>query len=265
MIYRSTGVLNFATGQFLLLGAYIFYWLQETLGLPFLVALLGGLVLAGLAGAVTHLVLLRPLAGEAIFTPVIVSMGLAIVMTSVISIVWGVEGRLLTRPVEPVSYELPGRIFITGIDIATVTIAIATFGALFLFLAFSRAGIRMRAAAERPLLASQRGMAIDWLFGLAWAIAIAAAAIAGIAFAYKNILAPGAVELGIRGIAPALIGGLDSIRGVLLGALIVAMTEGFAVYLLGGESESAAAFTALLVVLMIRPHGLFGTPEVRRV
>jgi branched-chain amino acid transport system permease protein len=133
------------------------------------------------------------------------------------------------------------------------------------FMRLSKRGVQMRATAENPVLASQRGINVDMIFVIAFAVAVAAATLAGISFSYSNVLAPSIAALGLRGLAPALVGGMDSIGGALIGSVVVAFIETAAVTQWGGDIKDMAAFLVLLVALAVRPHGLFGTPEIRRV
>lgn len=265
MVFRATGVLNFATGQVMLVGAYIFYSLSVRLGLPFGVSLLGALLLIALTGALCYYLLLRPVAGQPVFAQIILTLGLATVLWNATTITWGTETRMLAPPFPERVWALPGGAFLSSTGLAVLAAALAGLAALLLFLRFSRLGIQMRAAAEKPLLAGQSGIPINRIFALGWALAAAAGTLGGIGFAHLNVLGYPLLDLGLRGMAPALVGGLDSVRGVLPGAVIVALAETLAVAFLGGDAQDAAAFTVLLVMLAMRPHGLFGTPEVRRV
>ena len=158
-----------------------------------------------------------------------------------------------------------GDAVLTGLDLAIVGLALLVYGALLAFLQWSRPGRQMRAAAESPLLASQSGININGVFRLSWAIAGIVMAVGGIGFAYLTIVTPSIVDLGLRGIAPALIAGLDDVRGVIIGAFLIAVVENLAAYYFGGDVRNVVPFIVILAVLMIRPYGLFGSPEIRRV
>jgi branched-chain amino acid transport system permease protein len=264
-VYRATGILNFATGSFAALGAFLFYTLNEQAGLSFALALVLVLVIVGLLGAAVHFALLRPLAGQSVFSPIVVTIGLAIALSAGMSMIWGTGNRLLPGPVKNRSHDAPAGVTFTTFGIAVMISAALTITVAMLFLRFSKTGIQMRAAAERTLLASQRGINISAVFALAFAVAAVAVALAGIGSAHLTVLSPALAGLGLRAIAPALIGGMDSVGGALVGALIVAFVESFAVTKFGGDVRDIAVFLTLLVVLMIRPYGLFGTREVRRV
>lgn len=264
-IFRATGILNFATGQFVVLGVYLFFWTSVELKLPFLLALPIALLLIGVLGALLYLGTLRPLAGQPLFSPIMVTLGMSIVMTSAIVIIWGAQSRSLTPPVKVHTYKLPGNTIITTIGILTILTALVVYAIILSFLRLSKRGVQMRATAENPVLASQRGINIDVIFMLAFAVAVAASTLAGLSFTYTNVLGPSIAAIGLRGLSPALIGGMDSIGGALIGSVLVAFIETAAVTQFGGDIKDMIAFLVLLIALAIRPYGLFGTPEIRRV
>jgi branched-chain amino acid transport system permease protein len=264
-IFRATGILNFATGQFVVLGVYLFFWTSVELKLPILVALPIALALVGALGALMYLGTLRPLAGQPLFSPIMVTLGLSIVMTSAIVIIWGAQTRALKPPLTVHTYKLPGHAIITTIGILTISTALVVYAVIMLLLRVSKRGVQMRATAENPLLASQRGINIDVIFMIAFAVAVAASTLAGLSFSYTNVLGPSIAAVGLRGLSPALIGGMDSIGGALVGSIVVAFIETAAVTQFGGDIKDMIAFMVLLVALAIRPYGLFGTPQIRRV
>lgn len=265
LIFRATRVLNFATGQFLFLGGLVFWSLQEWLNFGFILALAGALILTAGIGCLSYVGLLRPMAGQPVYSQIILTMGLSIIMASVMSMIWGTQSRVLSKPVEDRTVALPGDATVTIYGLTSLVVAASFLVGMLLLLARSRIGTQMRAAADRSLLASQTGININWTFMVSWGIAIAGLTLAGVSYGYANVLSPGMVALGLRGLAPALIGGLDSVGGVAVGAVLVAVIETLAVIQFGGDAQNAAAFGTLLIVLGFRPYGLFGTPEVRRV
>ena len=149
----------------------------------------------------------------------------------------------------------------SGIDAVIVLISLLVMTGLPLILERAAIGVEMRGVAENALLAAQRGINIHLINGLSWAAAAVIATIAGIFFAIKVRLGPDIWYVGFAGFAPALIGGMDSLRGVALGALIVAAAEVLAARYIAPQIALAAPFLVLLVALWIRPWGIFGTRE----
>jgi branched-chain amino acid transport system permease protein len=263
--FRATRVLNVAVGQFMALGAFVFFALFVQLRLPFLIALaLALLILAAFAGGTFHF-FVRPLHGQPHFVVVVLTIGWAIIIGGAISIIWGQDLRPLPLPVVNQNYTLPLGAHLSTYGVGTVIAAVSLSTALILFFQFSRLGIRMRAAAELPVLASQSGVNITILFFIAWALAGVATALAGISYGYTNVVSPAIATVGLRGLTPALIGGFESIPGTILGAILVAFIQVIGVRILGGDADDAVVSAVLLFFLMVRPYGILGQAEVRRV
>jgi branched-chain amino acid transport system permease protein len=265
VVYRATRVLNFATGNFLLLSALVYSTMANTLHLSPALALLTAIAVNVAVAALSYDLLMRPLAGRPVFSQIIVTFGLAVVMASVVSIIWGNQSSALASPVPKQLYRLPGGAVLTSLDGVIIIAALGFFSLVLIFLRFSRLGRQMRAAAESPLLASQTGIDINKVFRLAWVIAGISMALGGVGAAYLTLVSNNLVDLGLRGIAPALLGGLDDIRGVIVGAIIIALAEVLSAVYFGGGVQEVVPFLAILVVLSIRPYGIFGSAEVRRV
>jgi branched-chain amino acid transport system permease protein len=263
--FRATRVLNVAVGQFMALGAFVYYFLYVELHLPFLLALpLTLAALAGFAGLTFH-IFVRPLHGQPHFVVVVLTIGWSIIIGGFISIVWGQDLRVLPLPIPNHAYTLPTGAHVSTYGVATVVAAVLLSGALILFFQFSRVGIRMRGAAELPVLASQSGVNITILFFIAWALAGIATALAGISYGYTNVVTPAIAAVGIRGLTPALIGGFESLPGTIIGAVLVAFIQVLGVRILGGDADDAVVSAVLLFFLMVRPYGILGQAEVRRV
>jgi branched-chain amino acid transport system permease protein len=265
IIFRATHIMNFATGEYIVLGSLVLYVLLDSASLPLPLALPLALLFMGIVGLATHYTIMRPLAAQPVFAGVIVTFGLTTVFAAVIVMIWGSQRRSLPISIDNAVYGLPGGGIITRYGIAAIVVTACAYGAVLTFLRRSRLGAQMRAAAENPGLASQLGIDINKIFGLSWALALMVATIGGVAFAASNSLSIELASLGLLGLAPALVGGMDSVKGAIAGGYVVAVVQNLAVVWLGGGVSEAAAFAVLLVVLAIRPYGLFGTPEVRRV
>jgi branched-chain amino acid transport system permease protein len=265
VIFRATRVLNLAVGQFMAIGAYMAFTFLVEFKLPFPIAILLALVSVALFAGLTFHLFVRPLHGQPHFVVVVLTIGWSIVIGGAISIIWGPDLHVLPQPVPDTVYPLAFGARLSTYGAATVVVAIVIATALILFFRFSKLGIRMRAAAELPVLASQSGVNITVLFFIAWALAGICTTFAGISFGYTNVVAPSMAQIGLRGLTPALIGGFESLPGTILGAIILAFVEVVGVRFLGGEAEDAVVAAVLLLFLMIRPTGVFGAAEVRRV
>lgn len=264
IVFRASRLWNFATGQFLVLGAFVAatlirdgwnYWLAATT------------VLVGMAvlGAAMYRFLLRPLAGEEMYAPFIVTLGVGIVIQGLIPIIWGPNSLPLGAPFGDTALDLPAGIALTTNDLIIPVIAVIVYVSLLALLRWTKVGGQMRAANESTLLASQSGINVWVLFGVAFAIAFGLLALAGIANGQRSLVAISAIPLGLKGLVPAMLGGLNSVGGAAVGAVIVAVLESMTVLYIGGDWSDPVVFSILLLVLAIRPYGIFGKAEVARV
>jgi len=263
LVYRSSRVLNLAQGDLLTLGGYFVFALAATFpGLP-AVSLPLAVLASALTGVLVYVVLMRPMAGHPIFAAVLVTITLGILLRAVIVFVFTDRTRHplgnlgLTNPPR----ALPGGAVVSTFDLVMVATAVVLFVGLFVFLKVSPRGIQMRAAGERALLASQRGINFHGVFALSWALAAFAGGLAGMIYASNVRLEPSLDVLGLRAFAVALVGGLDSLAGVIPAAIIVAAVEIMSVRYGNPLLSDVSPFLCLLLMLLVRPWGLFGTRE----
>lgn len=263
LVYRSSRVLNLAQGDLLTLGGYFLFALAAAFpGAPAVSLPLAALASA-LTGVVVYALLMRPMAGHPIFAAVLVTVTLGILLRAAIVFVFTDRTRhplanlALTNPPR----ALPGGAVVSTFDLVMVVTAVALFAALFVFLKLSPLGIQMRAAGEHALLASQRGINFHGVFALSWALAAFAGGLAGMIYASNVRLEPSLDVLGLRAFAVALVGGLDSLAGVIPAAIIVAAVEVMSIRYGNPLLSDVSPFLCLLLMLLIRPWGLFGTRE----
>lgn len=264
IVFRASQLMNFATGQLLALAAFVAATVI-TGGWNYWITLVIVVIGMALFGAFYYRVLLRPLAGSDLFTPVIATMGVAAVVQGVIQVIWGPNILNIQPPFPNEVLRLPLGILVTTNDLIVPAAGILFYVALIFFLRRTKFGGQMRAANESTLLASQSGMNVYLIIGVAFAISFAAIALAGILNAQRSVVALGVIPLGLKGLVPAMLGGLTSVEGVAVGALIVAFLETFVVLTLGSDWSDFAVFFILLLVLALRPNGIFGRAEAQRV
>lgn len=265
ILFRATGMLNFAQGVFMVAGASIFYWGVTGLGLHWSLALLLSMVLMAALGCVVYLALFRRLVGEALLPLVILSLGLSVVGHMVLAFIWGPNVRLMPPLFGFDPIELAGPFRATRVELFTVLVAVVIIGLLDLSLYRTRVGVRMRAVADRPFLASFLGVNVHAVSSAAWAISSVCAGVAGTAYAMRSVLDPVGINLlGLMALPAVLLGGMDSIRGALAGGLLLALAQSVATTVFGGEWSIVVAYSVLLAVLLVRPTGLFGKAEVAR-
>jgi branched-chain amino acid transport system permease protein len=272
VIYKSTGVINFAQGGLLALGAYLGYTFSNNLAVAFGVAVLLACLSAAIVGASVERMVLRRMVGQPPFAVIMITIGLLFVLEPVITAIWGFDNLPVDNPWNIQTVQV-GQLVLGVRDLWTIGITAAVVVAFFLFFRFTRMGLAMRATAFDPEAALAQGISARRVYATSWAIAAALAALAGITLA----AGPGGLQPSISFIAlaafPAMIlGGLDSPAGAVLGGVIIglaeALTRGYQDQLFSWAGDNVSVivpYVLMIVILLIRPYGLLGTKEVRRV
>jgi len=267
IIYKATGILNFAQGEMMMMGAYFCFSLVTALNMPFLVAFFITLIFSGLLGVAIHYTILRPMVGEPIFSVVMVTIGLGILLRSIAGIIWGPANKSFPSSFSDEPINISG-VVLSHIHLWSIIVAVIFLVLFLIFFKFSRMGLAMRATAQEQDYASLMGISVQKIFALSWAIAMVVSAVGGVFLAHINLLNLNLNHIGIRAFPAVILGGLDSVAGAILGGVIIGLTEslagGYLDTIFGGVKE-VTAFAILLLILMIRPYGLFGTEEIERV
>jgi branched-chain amino acid transport system permease protein len=260
ILYKAGRVVNFAHGEFAVLGGYVFYSSGMVTGNSLWFAIFGATVFSIIVGIFVYMVIMRRVVGEPFYVAILLTIGLGIVFKSAIIVIWRATEVTIDFGVQP-AIRLAGGATLSYMDIATVILTVVFFAALYVFFRFTRLGVQFRGTAENPLLASQRGVNINFVLSLAWVIAVFAASLAGVLYGGRAFLSSESVTIGLAGLTAALVGGLDSLRGAIVGSLIVALAQYLTVRLINPVLSDALPFIILLVVMSVRPWGLFGTLE----
>jgi branched-chain amino acid transport system permease protein len=269
VIYKSTSVLNFAQGEFLMIGAYVCLSLAVQYQVPFALAFLITLVFSATLGILTERVVLRPMIGEPVISLIMVTLGLSALLKAVVQAIWGTDLRPFPNifPVTPVQLgPLPvsqGYLYST----ASVAVLLLVFT---LFFKFTRAGIAMRATAFSQQVALSMGISVKRIFALSWSIAAVVSAIGGILLAgVRGGLDASLAFFGLKVIPVVILGGLDSIGGAIVGGVVMGVLEnlagGYLDPLVGGGAKEVAPFIVLVLILSVKPYGLFGKVKIERV
>ena len=263
LIYRTSHVVNLAQGELMAMGGYFLFTVVMSLFKdPFPSFVVASIFALGL-GFIVYFFLMRFMAGESVFAAILSTIALGILLRGFITLIWTSQ---LWHPLEKMgmqnsSHELMKDAVISTFGFVTVLSAILLYLGLFFCLKFTRLGLRMRAVGENPLLASRRGIKLHHYYALSWGIAAFTGGFAGMIQSCDAILEPGMVVIGLKVFPVVLVGGLDSLVGVIPGAFIVAMSEVIAINYISPQASEAAPFIVLLAMLLIRPWGLFGTKE----
>jgi branched-chain amino acid transport system permease protein len=272
IIYKATGVINFAQGALLALGAYLTYALINDASLPFVLAVLIGCVATALIGASTERLVLRRMVGQPVFAVIMITIGLLFIVDQVITAIWGFDALNLNDPWGVQTVRV-GEIALAVRDLWTLGIAAAVLLAFFAFFRFTDWGVAMRATAADQEAALAQGISARTVFALSWAISGALAALAGVTLAAgAAALSPGIGTIALLAFPAMIVGGLDSPLGAVLGGLIIGLTQALVAGYqddvapwLGDGFSGVAPFVVMVLILLVRPYGLLGTREVRRV
>ncbi len=260
VIYRSSRILNFSYADVVMLIGYFSVTMLQLIGGPPFISLAIVLILSFLFGLVIYGLLIRPMAGQPIFSTIILTVALGIILQAFTILVWRGELESISLGWRQY-YSLFKGIRLASTEIVIIITTILFFMALSGFYRFSRIGHQMRATAENTLLAAQRGINIYFVTALAWAIGIFATGIASILLGSNYSVSLYMGHLAIKAFSVALVGGLDSIKGIIPAAFIVALTELAASNYINPRLADTMPFMIMLAVLLIRPWGLWGTEE----
>ncbi|BCM81990.1 ABC transporter permease [Methylobacterium indicum] len=269
LIYKASQVVNFAQGEFLLIGAWVCWWLLTTYQLPFLVGM--GITFAFMLvfGIALQVVVLRPLIGEPIISVIMVTIGLSIFFQALCKWLFGV----FAQPFPPI-FQTQSVSFL-GLEIQTVYlmslgISVAMMAGFAWFFQYSKHGLAMRATAFNQQVAQSLGISVRNVFAMAWAISAVVSSVAGIVVGIVNGVSSALSLYGIKVFPAVILGGLDSVVGAVIGGLVIGVLENVAQYVDGqylhwGNLYEIVPFYVLVVILMIKPYGLFGTRDIERV
>lgn len=263
LIYKTTRVLNFAMGEFMMVGAYLFWTGTVVLGMHWAPALALTLLGSGMSALVVERSVLRPLVGQPTIAVVMATIGLASVMHGAAQIVWGPDqlGMPSVLPRQPVFF---GEAMLTGQLFWSFVLSVAVFAAFILFFRFSRTGVAMRAAAADPQTAMSLGIDVRRSYAVTWVFAALTGALSGIVVGAMTNVSPnlGAVGLGV--IAVVILGGLDSLTGAIVAGIAIGWIESMTVALFGGQVRDIVPYCIILLIMAVKPYGLFGTPDIER-
>lgn len=264
LIYKATEMVNFAQGDLMMLGAFIAYTFLNVLGLPPLVGLVATVAVMAVIGALIERVVLRPMIGEPLFAVLMITIGLGFVLRAVAGIVWGSEPKSIASPLAGGVLRI-GDLTIGYQNLAIVGGTLALCLLLFGFFRFTRLGVAMQAASQNQLAAYYCGIPVKRVFSIVWALSAAIAAMAGMLVAPITLVDPMMGFIGIKAFAAAIVGGFGSLQGAMAGGLLIGIVEQFAgLYLPTGFADTSA-YVILLLMLFIRPEGLFATMQRKKV
>ncbi|WP_063588318.1 branched-chain amino acid ABC transporter permease [Achromobacter ruhlandii] len=263
IVYKATRVVNIAIGEFLMMGAYVFYAFAAGMAWPVWAAIAGAVALSAVLGALVERLTIRPMLGESPISVFMITVGLASILVGVVELIWTADQRRLPEfmPRAPVmvgdAFVAPKVFYGFWVALALVLLVLAVFR-------YWRGGVALRATASDQGAAYAMGINVPRVFSLSWAAAGAIAAVSGVIVGAIGGISSSMGVFGLSVLVVVIVGGLDSVAGALVGGIFIGLLEAWAGAYLGGEYKLLATFVVLVAVLMMRPYGLFGTREIER-
>ncbi|MFV1956755.1 MAG: branched-chain amino acid ABC transporter permease [bacterium] len=268
LIYKASSVINFAQGELLMVGAYVSLALITKLKFPFWAAFLVTMGISALLALSIERFILRPMIGEPVISIIMVTIGLALLLKAVVAVFFGTQIMVFPE-IFPQTPVWIGEIVVSQVYIYTFIASMALLVTFALFFKYSRLGVAMRATASSNQVAQSMGISVKRIFAISWCVAAIVSAIGGILIGNINGVNITLAAVGLKVFPVVILGGLDSIPGAVLGGLIIGVLEnlsgGYLDHYFGGGVKEVAPFVILVIILMIKPYGLFGTEEIERV
>ena len=264
IVYRSSRVLNFAYPEIFMVGAYLCFTIVASLQLHAHMIFPLGIVIGIVAGVLVYLFLMAPMAGQPVFAAVLVTIGLGTILRGLVYIRFTAQSIFpgSALGVDNSTVEVFEGLSITRYGLVMAVLSLVVITGLLLFFRYSRLGMQMRAASFDPKLAAYRGMNIHLLFALAWGISLGIGAFAGALYGMNYQIGIAISVVGIKALVVALVGGMDSLTGLIPAALIVATMEILVQRFIDPALSEVIPFIALVIILLLRPWGLLGTKEM---
>jgi branched-chain amino acid transport system permease protein len=259
LIYKATETVNFAQGDLMMLGGFVALTAVATFGLPFWLGVVVAVVAMAGFGAGLERVVLRRVLGQPAFAVVMLTIGIGFVLRGLVSMVpgWGTESYTIRAPYSGDVLRLAG-LAVSAEQLAVIVMTLVLCTLLYVFFRSTRLGVAMQAASQNQLAAYYMGIPVARVNSLVWAISGGVAAFAGVLLAPITFVHMNMGFIGLKAFPAAVIGGFGSVPGAIAGGLIIGVVESLSGFYLPEGFKDVAAYIVVLIVLMVRPHGLFG-------
>ena len=269
LVYKSTQIVNFAQGEFLLVGAWVCWAFLVYMELPFVMGFLLTLVFMAIFGMLLQMIVLRPMIGEPIISVIMVTIGLSIFFQALMKWIFGVSAESYPRVFDTEVVQIGG-LNVEFAYLMSMVISLVIMGAFYWFFKYSKQGLAMRATAFDQQVAQSLGISVKKVFAMSWAIAATVSATAGVVIGMVNGVSDALSIIGIKVFPAVILGGLDSIVGAIVGGVVIGLLENLAEFFDSqffhiGNMYSIAPFYVLLIILWFKPYGLFGTKDIERI
>lgn len=259
LIYKATETVNFAQGEIMMLGAFFGLTAGTALGFPYWAVIIFAIVVTAVCGMLIELAILRPILGQPAFTVVMVTIGLGFIARGVVTMVpaWSTETHTLKTPFTGQVIRL-GELVLAGEQVAIIAMTALLCGALWVFFKRTKMGVAMQATSQNQLAAYYMGIPVRRINTLIWGIAAGVAAFAGILLAPITFVHSNMGFIGLKAFPAAVVGGFGSVPGAIVGGLVIGLVESFAGFYAPEGIKDIAAYIVVLIVLWVKPNGLFG-------
>ncbi len=266
VIFKTSGVLNLATGEMALIGGFLCLALYVA-GVPFVLALAVAVIVGLILGFATERLVLRPMIGEAHLPIIMVTVGLAYAFRGIIQLIWGAATRVFTPAVFPLTPITVGPFSVSQVFLWSFVLSVVLMGVLILFFQRTRMGLAMEATADDEMAAMSVGVSPKRVYGWSWALAFAVVGIGGALLGNINGLNIGVAFLGLLVLPAVVLGGLNSIPGAIVGGLTIGVLQNLGDFYIGPfvpGIKDVFPFLVMMVVLLVRPYGLWGWVKIER-
>jgi branched-chain amino acid transport system permease protein len=269
LIHRATGIINFAQGEMAMFSTYVAWTLTVNHGWPYWPTFVFTLLVAFVGGVALYGVVIRPVQGKSVLTIVIVTIGLVLILNGAATWTWTGEVRSFKQTPFPTRTIDVGGVAISLADLGTIAVSIGVVVLLWLFFQFTKVGLALRASAINPSESRLVGVRVSWMLAFGWGLAALLGAVSGLLAAPSVFVDPNMMQaILIYAFAAAVLGGIDSPAGAVVGGLLLGVglnLLGTYVDFVGADLRLPVALLIILVVLLVRPTGLFGRAVVKRV
>ncbi|WP_430395759.1 branched-chain amino acid ABC transporter permease [Ferrovibrio sp.] len=264
LIYKATEMVNFAQGDLMMLGAFVAFTVIELMGYNYWVGFVAAILVMAAFGYLLDALILRQVIGQPQFAVVMLTIGLGFIFRAGASMTWGTETRAFETPFTGGVTRLGG-LLIANVSLSIIAGTAILCAMLFAFFRYTRIGVAMQAASQNQLAAYYMGIPVKMIFSLIWAISAGVAAVAGLLLAPVALIDVTMGLLGLKAFAAAVLGGFGSIPGAVIGGMVIGVIEQFSGVYLEEGLKDVAAYIVILLVLFLRPQGLFGNIGRKRV
>jgi len=266
LIYKATETVNFAQGDLMMLGAFFALTASVMMGWPYWATILFAITVMAVVGMLIERIVLRPVLGQPAFTVVMITIGVGYVMRGVVTMIpgWGTDTHQIATPFAEAIWNVGG-VVLPVQQLGVIAMTAALCAVLYLFFRFSRLGVAMQATSQNQLAAYYMGIPVRRVNMMIWGLSAGVAAFAGILLAPATFIHSNMGFIGLKAFPAAVLGGFGSVPGAIVGGLIIGVVEALAGYYLPEGFKDVAAYVVLLVVLMVRPSGIFGETARKKV